>query len=185
MIRVFAALFPSEAAREHLVLALRPIREQTPQEIRWTDPDNWHLTLAFYGDQPNDAAAVRDHLAHVSVFYGPLDLHLAGAGAFEHRTLWAGVGGQTAALKDLMAECHLPDPAGSGSAPLRNRAHLTIGRTGRRMRDPYLLGDVVHALAVYKGPSFIGDEICLVQSFLGEGRSGGPKYEVLERYPLR
>ena len=64
MIRVFAALLPSAAAREHLVHTLRPIHAATTNELRWTDPDNWHLTMAFYGEQPNDAAAVREHLAH-------------------------------------------------------------------------------------------------------------------------
>ena len=104
MIRVFAALFPSDEAKEHLVTALRPIRDFSRQEIRWTDPDNWHLTLAFYGDQPNDAAAIRAHLAQIVAFQSPLNLHLAGAGAFENRTLWTGVGGDTDNLKTLMAE---------------------------------------------------------------------------------
>ncbi|MDU7511865.1 MAG: RNA 2',3'-cyclic phosphodiesterase, partial [Corynebacterium sp.] len=47
MIRVFAALLPSAAAREHLVHTLRPIHAATTNELRWTDPDNWHLTMAF------------------------------------------------------------------------------------------------------------------------------------------
>ena len=62
MIRVFAALLPSAAAREHLVHTLRPIHAATTNELRWMDPDNWHLTMAFYGDQPNDAAAVKDYI---------------------------------------------------------------------------------------------------------------------------
>lgn len=186
MIRVFAALFPSSHAHEHLVSALRPIREFSRQEIRWADPDNWHITLAFYGEQPNDAAEVSDHLAHVAGFHRPLSLHLSGAGAFEQRTMWAGVGGDTHALRELMAECQLlsaidDDPTDR----IRQRAHLTIGRTNRRSRDPYAVGDIVRALSVYRGPEFVCDELCLVQSLLGEGRGGGPRYEVLERFELR
>ena len=104
MIRVFAALFPSDEAKEHLVTALRPIRDFSRQEIRWTDPDNWHLTLAFYGDQPNEASAIRAHLVQIAAFRPPLSLHLSGAGAFENRTLWTGVGGDTDNLRTLMAE---------------------------------------------------------------------------------
>ncbi len=81
MIRVFAALLPSAAAREHLVHTLRPIHAATTNELRWTDPDNWHVTMAFYGDQPNDAAAVREHLAHAVAGRGALDVHLSGAGS--------------------------------------------------------------------------------------------------------
>lgn len=181
MIRVFAALFPSDDAKEHLVTALRPIRDFSRQEIRWTDPDNWHLTLAFYGDQPNDGSAIRAHLAQISALHPPLHLYLSGAGAFDSRTLWVGVGGETDTLKTLMAE--------SADSTLevrpRQRAHLTIGRTGRHSRDPYAVPDMVRALSVYRGPDFTADEICLVQSQLGQGRSGGSRYEILERYPLR
>lgn len=182
MIRLFAALFPSDAAREHLVTAFRPIRDFSPQEVRWTDPDNWHITLAFYGDQPNDAGAVREHLAQVSAFHRPIDLCLSGAGAFEQRTLWVGTGGQTGQLRELMAECLLPEDTDQRA---RQRAHLTVGRTARRSQDPYFLGDVVRALAVYRGPEFTCEEISLVQSHLGQGRGGGPRYEVIDTFSLR
>lgn len=181
MIRVFAALFPSDEAKEHLVTALRPIRDFSRQEIRWTDPDNWHLTLAFYGDQPNDASAIRAHLAQIVAFHPPLNLHLAGAGAFENRTLWTGVGGDTDNLKTLMAES--ADPV--QDVRPRQRAHLTIGRTGRRSRDPYAIPDIVRALSVYRGPDFTADKICLVESHLGQGRSGGSRYDILEEFTLR
>ena len=109
MIRVFAALLPSAAAREHLVHTLRPIHAATTNELRWTDPDNWHVTMAFYGEQPNDAAAVREHLAHAVAGRAALDVHLSGAGSFEQRTLWMGVGGQARGVRELMAECQLAD----------------------------------------------------------------------------
>ena len=181
MIRVFAALFPSDEAKEHLVTALRPIRDFSRQEIRWTDPDNWHLTLAFYGDQPNEASAIRAHLVQIAAFRPPLSLHLSGAGAFENRILWTGVGGDTDNLRTLMAES--ADP--TVDVRPRQRAHLTIGRTGRRSRDPYAVPDIVRALSVYRGPDFTADEICLVQSHLGQGRAGGSRYEILERCELR
>ena len=94
MIRVFAALLPSAAAREHLVHTLRPIHAATTNELRWTDPDNWHVTMAFYGEQPNDAAAVREHLAHAVAGRAALDVRLSGArGALSSaRCGWASAG---------------------------------------------------------------------------------------------
>ena len=136
MIRVFSALLPSAAAREHLVHTLRPIHAATTNELRWTDPDNWHVTMAFYGDQPNDAAAVREHLAHAVAGRSALDVRLSGAGSFEQRTLWLGLGGQVRGVRELMADCQLAD------VPFNHhRPHLSRGRW-RILRAPYrCIGD--------------------------------------------
>ncbi|SDS64507.1 RNA 2',3'-cyclic phosphodiesterase [Corynebacterium timonense] len=173
MRRLFAAIMLPDAAREHLVTALRPLRGR---ELRWTDPDNWHLTLGFYGDQPNDAGRVTDALAQATAFRRPLALHLQGAGSFSSRTLWVGVGGETQQLRDLMADCLL------GPAERHcQRAHLTVARG----RDGWLIADHAHALSVYRGPDFTADEVALVESHLGEGRGGGSRYEVVDRFYLR
>lgn len=173
MKRLFSALIPSEEAKEHLVAALRPMREENPQHLRWSDPDNWHITLAFYGSQPNDHSDLAVHLSQAAASSRPLELGLRGAGSFGHRTLWMGVGGQTRALKALMADCQIEDD-------IRQKPHLTIARS----RERWLVGDLVHALAIYDGPGFICDELVLMESQLGEGRSGGPRYELLESIRL-
>lgn len=183
MIRLFAAIFPSEQAVEHLVTALRPFNATSSNELRWTDPDNWHLTLSFYGAQPNDASLVKDQLSAAAAMHSALDLHLSGAGLFDRRTAWVGVGGQRCGLKSLMADCLLPGTPEEERR--RQRAHLTFARTTRRTRDAWLLEDHIRTLSVYRGPDFVADQICLVQSHLGEGRGGGPRYEVLERFYLR
>ena len=108
-----------------------------------------------------------------------LDVHLSGAGSFEQRTLWVGVGGQARGVRELMAQCQLAD------VPFNHhRPHLTVARAGRRTREPWALADYVRALSVYRGPEFRADRVCLMQSHLGEGRGGGPRYEVIEEYPL-
>lgn len=66
MKRLFSALLISREAREHLVHALRPIRENNPRDLRWTDPDNWHITLSFHGLQPNDPVDLLQHLAQAA-----------------------------------------------------------------------------------------------------------------------
>lgn len=47
--RVFAALVPPEAAVEHLVEQLGADHRSLPS-MTWTDPDLWHLRLAFFGN---------------------------------------------------------------------------------------------------------------------------------------
>lgn len=173
MKRLFSALLISRDAREHLVHALRPIREANPR-LRWTDPDNWHITLSFHGLMPNDHSDLLGHLAQAAAASGPLSLRIHGAGSFGHRTLWMGVGGDVHPLKALMADTTLEEET------LPQKPHLTIARAQER----WLVGDLVHALLVYDGPGFVCDELALMESKLGEGRSGGPRYEVLERVRL-
>ena len=86
MRRLFAAIVPPTEVREHLITALRPIRDGFGTESRWTDPDNWHITLAFYGSQPNDAAEVTDILAQATAWAPPLELRLRGAQAHAGKT---------------------------------------------------------------------------------------------------
>lgn len=194
--RLFAAVYPTRAAREHLVSALREVREITGTALRWGDPEQWHVTLGFYGDQPEGAVPdLAEHLSAVARQNAPLATSLRGAGSFSGTTLWMGLGGQSERLTDLMHACSL-DPAERA----RQRAHLTVARMSRaertrkareqRRRSRTIarpgpeLSDVVHALSVYRGPEWTVSEIRLVASVLGEGRSGGALHQELERFPL-
>ncbi len=177
MRRVFAAVRPPQEAVEHLVAALRPVRAEFGRELRWTDPETWHLTMAFYGDQPNDVSDLADFLAGAAAMSAPMRLHLRGAGAFNSRTLWIGVGGDVRDLRELMADCLL-DP----EERHRQRAHLTVARA--IPRSEWALREVAHALSVYAGPEFRVDQLHLIESRLGEGRGGGPRYETLETFRL-
>ncbi|MBZ4256623.1 RNA 2',3'-cyclic phosphodiesterase, partial [Mycobacterium tuberculosis] len=65
--RLFAAAYPPRAAREHLVRAMAEVRALTGAALRWGDPEQWHVTLAFYGDQPEGAVPdLSEHLREVS-----------------------------------------------------------------------------------------------------------------------
>ncbi|AYJ34196.1 hypothetical protein D4R08_09480 [Corynebacterium xerosis] len=277
--RLFASIRPPEEVREHLVTALRPIRDDHGPLLRWPDPDQWHVTVAFYGERPDGAVdELAEHIAAAVATTGfptggssrpasadsghpgsgtgssvefpdaaspSLDLHLRGAGSFSGRTLWIGVGGDIEPLRRLMAGCaHDPfaigddgdgDDGGRGATlngrRERRRAHLTVARLrareqggrrdgrrshrrsawagdhrrggahdgggshgatgyGRDLSRPArhdgasLLHDVVHALSVYSGPSWTATEIELINSRLGEGRSGGALHETVATIPF-
>lgn len=194
--RVFVALRPAPSALAHLDAALEDVRAGAGLALRWTDPAQWHLTLSFRPDLPAGALEDALHdLAAIAARHRPPTLQLSGAGVFNARTLWIGVGGETAPLAALMGE-----PLLEGEGRERRRAHLTVARVSarapraprRRRRgeppppDPtrLLLADAVRALSVYRGPSWEATELELVSSALGEGRSGGPLHEVLATVPL-
>lgn len=170
--RLFAALALPDEAREHLVTALREIHARSQNELRFTDPDNWHLTCAFYGETAEDPEALLGHIAAAG--QGPMRLHLSGAGAFSGKTLWVGLGGDTGKLRRLMAGCLI-----DSTEAARQRAHVTVARAHRRLKDPWLLSDITHALSVYRGPEWEADAVGLYESHLGQGRSGGPRYELV------
>ena len=197
--RVFAALRPPPEVLGSLEAALEDVRASSGLSLRWTDPAQWHLTLAFRADLPEGSVEeTLGRLAELAAAHAPLRLELAGAGVFAHRTLWAGVGGQTQALAALMAEPLLGEDA--VEARTRRRAHLTLARVSaraprpprrrRRGQEPppdptrLVLEAAVHTLSVYRNPVWVAREVELVASQLGQGRSGGPLHEVLGVVPL-
>jgi 2'-5' RNA ligase len=169
------------------------------------DPEQWHVTLAFYGEVPD--GAVPELTTALARRIGPLPaprLRLRGAGSFAGRNLWVGVGGESEedeqALAGLVA-ASLAAGEDIGLPPeprARNRAHLTLARLGGRRPDtrrpdthrtgapPRRAGtavedvaDTVRALAVYSGPAWRAGQVLLVRSQLGAGRGGGPLHEVV------
>lgn len=194
--RLFAAARPPRDAREHLARALTEVRAMTGTALRWGDPEQWHVTLAFYGDQPEGAVPdLEEHLHAVARESPPLRVSLRGAGSFGGTTLWMGLGGETTGLADLMRACSL-DP----DERARQRTHLTVARLSRTERSRRAaqrrrgsrvlacggpeLADVVRALSVYDGPEWTVGEVRLMSSALGEGRSGGALHRELARCPL-
>lgn len=147
--RVFAAVWPPDEVLDHLDLALAAVRGAVPGDgggpVRWSAREAWHLTCAFYGQVPDGSLPeLTAGLAAAAAGATRYDLRLRGAGVFSHRTLWIGVGGDTAAQQALArAAVAAGEAVGARSDDRpRERAHLTIGRarTGfspreRRGRD--------------------------------------------------
>ncbi len=203
--RVFAAVWPPDEVLDHLDLALGALRRTLPTDgtgpVRWSARETWHLTCAFYGDLPDGRVPeLVSRLGAVAARIEPYTLRLRGAGVFSHRTLWVGVGGDTAA-QQVLARATVAAGEAVGTRPddrPRDRAHLTIGRVrpngasarGGRWRDRHRSAEgfdaeaLVGALAVYEGPAWTVDALTLVTSRPGEGRGGGPLYTPLAELAL-
>ena len=88
--RLFVAIDLPESTRQLLATLDPHIRG-----VRWTDPAQVHLTLAFYGDVPDDIdLALRERLSAIE--FGAFFLPIVGVGAFSAKgapkTIWIGVG---------------------------------------------------------------------------------------------
>ena len=176
--RLFAAALPSTEALDHLSGALAPLLDQDHRAL--LPPENWHLTLAFYGETPTGRIdAMIMEMEHIAAPLTPPLVHLSGSGWFSGSAAWIGLGGQVKEVAKLMGQLDSIGPAGS-QAPKKHRPHMTIGRRSRRSdASNQALDRLVTALAVYRGPEWPLERVVLMRSDLGQGRSGRPKYTVL------
>src|ERR671921_469856 len=93
--RAFVAVFPpSDVRREALAWARR---WSLHDRVRWSRPENVHLTLKFLGEvRAESLDDIRAALERVCTQHAPFNAALAELGAFPSarrgRTLWIGVG---------------------------------------------------------------------------------------------
>jgi RNA 2',3'-cyclic 3'-phosphodiesterase len=176
-VRLFVAVWPSAAARAALDTLPRP---PTPG-LRWTTPDQWHVTLRFLGEQDDAdpaAAAVRrvpgglegSAPGPVAGSLGPATSWFPG-----RRVLQVPVEGldRLAAAVDTAFD-GAPGP-GAGGRDRPFVGHLTVARTRGQRRGPI---DLAGAPCAAPWPV---NRVTLVRSTLG---GSGSRYEILAAAPL-
>jgi RNA 2',3'-cyclic 3'-phosphodiesterase len=186
LMRLFVAIAPPSAVLDELDALVEPLRAQR-LDLRWTNRDAWHVTLAFLG-QVDEAAAARllPRLERAARRHQQVRLAFAGAGAFPSATranvLWSGLSGDRAALARL-AESVAAGARRAGAPPpdqgRRFRPHLTLARC----RTPADATGLVAALDGFRGQPWTADRVHLVRSRLGATER--PRYTSLASWPLR
>nr|AYM53416.1 2'-5' RNA ligase [Melittangium lichenicola] len=145
--RLFIAVTLGVEVEAAATAGLERLRALAPR-ARWVPPANLHLTLSFLGDVDEERAVrVREALEAVGPRHAPLVLSIQGGGGFgapEHpRVLWAGVGGDTAALGALQADvAERLRPLGFEPEHREYVAHLTLARARQPRGDRELAGCV-------------------------------------------
>lgn len=185
--RLFVAVVPPLSALEDLETFVAP-RQAGSQDsgLRWTMPHQWHLTLAFMPDvAPRVLDELSERLTRAASRRHPFDLQIAGAGAFPNagraKVLWAGVRGDVSHLGQLAVGARAAaNKAGADAEGGPFHAHLTLARIGR----PFDVSRWLRVFDLYDGPAWQADHIALIESHLGEGPRGKPRYEVVEEFPL-
>lgn len=173
MSRLFVAVWPPD----DLVRWLRSMDRPERPGLRWTTEDQWHVTVRFLGDVPDESVgAVAGGLGEMVGRLGPVPVRaLAGPRP-------RGLGGRVwvlpvAGLDGLAAAVVT---ATSGVVPMEEpprpfRGHLTLARTRRPGSLSGLPAPAVESRWDVR-------ELTLVRSEL---RPTGARYEVVERWPLR
>jgi 2'-5' RNA ligase len=151
-------------------------------DLRWTDPDGWHVTLAFLGaTDPGSVPGLGDALADAVRDTPPFTLDTGRVGAFPRpgaaQRVWLGINDPDGRLGALAAEVQAAVLPPDARRPLR--AHLTLGRSRARRGEP--LGPWL-ASREFPPARIPVDDVVLYRSHLGRGPA---HYQELARVPLR
>ena len=163
--RLFVAVWPPEEVVDRLRRIERPPRSG----LRWTRPEQWHITLRFLGwcaePEPVFEAFRAVRADGCEAVMGPATARL-GRGVLQVPV--AGV--------DTVAAAVVAATAGVGRPPEDRPfvGHLTLARAER----PALIADLVGTPLAGRWPV---DELTLVSSVTGRA---GSRYTVVERLPL-
>lgn len=189
-VRAFVAIEPGEAARAALGKLQAHLAAATPaRAVRWTRPEQCHLTLSFLGHVPREhLPALEQRLAAAAAAGAGFSLELGAAGAFPAleapRVLWVGLCGDLEALAALAGRVQ-EAAAGFGDHQETREfhPHLTLGRVADRDRRVARL--LAGQLARAPRPPAAAWTVTGFKLFSSELRPEGAVYSVLASFPLR
>ena len=167
--------------------ALSVLRKRATQkdlDIKWTRPENYHVTLAFLGDrQESELETAKVVLGEVAKNFSTFALRVRGVGAFPEvrgaRVLWFGVQAKSvlkemaAVLRERLEEHRLLPDLPEDFSP-----HMTIAR----LRNPRAVEDLVSPFARKEFVRSRVEQICLYESHL---QANYPVYQLLQSEPLQ
>jgi 2'-5' RNA ligase len=168
MPRLFIAVWPPE----DVIDALRALPRDDRPDLRWTPPENWHVTLRFLGEANPDSVAARLDAARLPAATAVLGPRISRLGRGHIVVPVAGVDDLATAVADASADI--------GRAPDGRpfSGHLTIARSREREGSG-------RGFTVLHGHRIDGDftvrDVTLVQSTT---RPEGARYEVIGRFPV-
>ena len=147
--------------------------------LRWTDPEAWHVTLAFLGSvEAGRVPEVAGRLRVVAEQHAPMSLATGGLGAFPSparaRVAWYGVDDADGRMARLAAD--VVQALGLEAAQ-PYRPHLTLARA---RRQPVDLRSWLASASAPGGRLFV-DRVELMRSHTGKNAA---RYETLETIAL-
>ncbi|HVY71309.1 MAG TPA: RNA 2',3'-cyclic phosphodiesterase [Verrucomicrobiae bacterium] len=149
--RCFIAIWPSAEARDRIAEFQREFREQIRGcEIRWTAPEQIHLTLSFLGNLAvSRLEELKQHLQNAARGARPFDLVAEGLGVFPNarrpRVIWIGLRENTDALRAVQGRVEQATASFFKVEEREFHPHLTLGRIDPESRTGGLLADKLQA----------------------------------------
>ena len=160
-------------------------RQLGKEKIKWSRPENLHLTLQFLGSTPAEkVAGIKESLTRCARQHRPVELTLQRVGIFgsryKPRVIWLGFEPDDA-LGEL-ARCIHRNMEPLGFPPDRQNfvPHLTLGRI-REIQSRKFFQSVLDHYAQIKAPAIFIDKFYLYESVL---HKSGPEYSVVGEFEL-
>lgn len=155
------------------------------ENIKWVDPANIHLTLAFLGDTEEKRISILSGmLKERCTGFGEFGFTLAGAGVFKNfwdpRVIWVGIRSseKLIMLYNVIAEGLKEE--GFGIEERQFRPHLTLGRV-KSYKDTENLKSVLEKYRDQQFQVVHVNEVILFESILMQT---GPLYKALGYFTL-
>ena len=134
-LRLFIAIAIPETVKTAIAVVQNELRRALPGiSVRWTPPDQFHVTLRFLGNvAPEKLPALESSIREVSARFPPTEMSAEHVGRFPERGLprviWVGIrdaGDRLQELQHALQEATLQ----FGSEPPEKRfaGHVTVGR---------------------------------------------------------
>jgi 2'-5' RNA ligase len=153
------------------------------EKIKWTVPDNYHITLAFLGDTEEEKIEMLGDLAEeCCAGSGEFDFFLRGAGVFrspkEPRVIWVGI----QESEKLIQLAELVNSAVKKSGIIIEeksfRPHLTIGRL-KKLQSLEIFKSLLKKYEDTEIQNISVTEVVLFESIT---RPTGPVYNALRKF---
>ena len=132
---MFIAIPIPEPVRDEIIRVQRDLQLLAPRgAVRWTRPDQFHLTLRFLGDVPADGVEdLKKSVGAVCRNARPLSLRAEGVGFFPNprspRVIWVGIDDREGRLGDLQKQIETVAGQFSSEPGEKNfTGHVTLGR---------------------------------------------------------
>ena len=184
IVRLFVAIEIDQAARK----VVRDIQQSLAPKctgVKWTPPEQVHLTVKFLGDVADgDVAGACEAVSRTTKASTPFELGVEGAGCFPPggpaRIVWIGAGDSSGRLKSLVERVESEmEVLGFLRENRPFSAHLTIGR----VKEDRSVGVVRAAVGAAKFKPFVQSvtSVTLMSSVLSPR---GPTYTPVHRATL-
>ena len=178
--RLFVAIPLAEAVIGELAAITARLKSRE-DELRWTRPESWHITLQFLGNSSQEqceCVVPRLHQLHLP----PVSKRLEGLGVFDHSGVFLATVEPSPELMLLQQRVSATtEPCGFVPEARPFQPHITLARSKGKGPRQGLREIQARVSRPPKFTGFLAREILLYESFLG---AGGSRYEIRERFAL-
>ena len=184
--RLFVGISPSDRVKDAIrgfISTLESADRADHGKIRFTSPDNIHLTLKFLGEtDPARTREIDDALSRISM--EPFAITVSGAGGFpsatkEAQVLWTGVKHSESLIRLAGITDRALESAGFQRETRPFAPHFTIARTRGKAGD-----EVIRLIRENRNTDYGSFDVDAIHLFVSESAPGGVRYRKLSRFGL-